>query len=251
MIEKHWFLKKCSLFASLTDDQIQRLESVSQVKTFGRKELVYLPAEQSDAVLLVVSGRIRIYHISADGKEAVMVFIEPGEIFGELSVLGGQESVREEFAETMEKTALIKIPRDEIQRLMDVHPQLCVGITKLIGLRRQRLERRLKSLLFRSNRDRIVHLLVELAEQYGERSPEGIRLRLKLSHQELASIVGSTRETVTVILGELQTEGFLTIQRRQIQLKDLDRLAAIIGVEAPKIGSPALPPTGMMARHPT
>ena len=104
-----------------------------------------------------------------------------------------------------------------------------------MGLRRQSVERRLKSLLFRSNRERLVHLLLELAEKYGHPTPEGTLIGIKLSHQDLASMIGSTRETVTVLLGELQAAGDLTIKRRQIILTQLDRLAACIDADPPLI----------------
>jgi CRP/FNR family transcriptional regulator, cyclic AMP receptor protein len=122
-----------------------------------------------------------------------------------------------------------------MQGVMNSHPDVALGVTRLIGLRRKRVERRLKSLLFRSNRERLVHLLLELAEKYGRPTVEGVVLGIKLSHQDLASIIGSTRETVTVLLGELQQEKQLTIQRRRIILTKLERLAASIDAEVPRL----------------
>ena len=108
-------------------------------------------------------------------------------------------------------------------------------VTRLMGLRRKRVERRLKSLLFRSNRERLIHLLLELAEKYGQRDSEGLLIGIKLSHQELANTIGSTRETVTVILGELQSENSVIVRRRQIILTQPDQLAASIGLAAPDL----------------
>lgn len=105
------------------------------------------------------------------------------------------------------------------------HLDVALGITKMIGLRRHRIEHRLKNLLFLSNRDRLVHLLLDLAEQFGSHADDGIRLRIKLSHQELASLIGSTRETVTVILGQLKAEGSIDSGRRKIVLTAPQRLA--------------------------
>jgi CRP-like cAMP-binding protein len=107
-----------------------------------------------------------------------------------------------------------------------------------MGLRRQRVERRLKSLLFRSNRERLIYLLLELAEKYGRTNPDGLLIGIKLSHQELANMIGSTRETVTVLLGELQSEGLLAIQRRQVILRNPTRLADSIDVPAPTLPTP-------------
>lgn len=233
MGEKYWFLKNCELFERLTPEQIARIESTAQARKFARGNLIYLPSDASESVLLLTSGRVKIYHITGDGKQAILALVEPGELFGEVAIFAGGQ--REEFAEAMEAATLIRIPGDEIRRLMEQHPQVSLGVTKLMGMRRQRVERRLKSLLFRSNRERLTHLLLELADKYGRRTAAGVEIGIKLSHQELASIIGSTRETVTVVLGELQNEGSLVIKRRQIVLTRLDQLAASIEQTPPTI----------------
>ena len=110
---------------------------------------------------------------------------------------------------------VVMIPNEEMQHLMAERADVALGITKLIGLRRQRIERRLKNLLFLPNRERVVHLLIDLAEQFGLHTHDGIRLRVKLSHQDMANLIGSTRETVTVILGQLKSEGSVAGGRRK------------------------------------
>jgi CRP-like cAMP-binding protein len=235
MEEKFWFLKNCGLFERLTPAQTERLESRSKAREFKRGQLIYLPSDQADSVLLLGTGRVKIYHITGEGKQAVLALVDPGEIFGELALFEAGQTPRDEFAEAMETSRLILIPHQEMHELMAAHPDVSLGVTKLMGLRRKRVERRLKSLLFRSNRDRLVHLLLELAEKYGKPTVEGVVLGIKLSHQDLASIIGSTRETVTVLLGELQQEGQLTIQRRRIILSKMEQLAASIDMEPPKL----------------
>lgn len=218
MDERYWYLKRCDLFAQLDEAGIARLEQVSHIRTLERRSLIYLPNEASDSVLLLLSGRVRIYHLTGDGKEALLAFIDPGELFGELTLVGQQE--REEFAETMERSQVLKIPRQQLLDLMQNQPEMTLRVTRLIGLRRQTIERRLKSLLFQSNRERLSHLLLELAERYGVEDAEGTALRVKFSHQELANLIGSTRETVTVILQELQREKLVQVRRRQLILRN-------------------------------
>ncbi len=232
MSEKTWHLKRCDLFERLTPGQLSRLESHCRMRKFPRKTLIYLPADHADGVLLLASGRAKISALTEDGKQAILAFIEPGELFGELAVV--DSGVREEYAETCEPSVVILIAAEQVRRLMQEYPHISIGVTKLIGLRRRRIERRLKSLLFRSNRQRLVHLLLELAEQYGIPSKEGIRLGIKLSHQDLASVIGSTRETVTITLGELQAEGHLRVGRQKIVLTDPRQLAQSVHVRPPE-----------------
>ncbi len=89
---------------------------------------------------------------------------------------------------------------------------VALAVTKLVGLRRQRIERRLRTLLFISNQHRLNHLLLDLAEQFGEAIDGGIRLGLKLSHQEIANLIGTTRETVTILMGKLKTDSLISGQ---------------------------------------
>lgn len=233
MDDKLWYLKRSELFEQLSAEEITRVESRSRMQKFPRKGLVYLPSDCSDAVFLLTKGRIKLYNVTAEGKETVLAFIEPGELFGELSLLTPGQ--REEFAEAMTASTIVMIPGDVIRELMQRYPDVILYVTRLMGLRRQRIERRLKSLLFRSNRERLIYLLLELAERYGQRGPEGIAIGIRLSHQELSSVIGSTRETVTVLLGELQNEGSLIIKRRQIILTNLRQLASSLDEIPPEV----------------
>lgn len=222
-----WYLKSCRLFETCTDSQIQRLEAESRARTIAKGEPIYLPADNADSVLVLASGRVKICHLTSDGKQSILAFIEPGEIFGELAILN--VGSRDEYAEAIENSRIIAIPRKCLSSLMEEHANLCIGITKVIGFRRRRIERRVKNLLYLPNRERIIHLLLELAEQYGRETAKGIELTIRLSHQDLASIVGSTRETVTVVLGAMQNEGLIELGRRKVTLKAPDQLAHQVG----------------------
>ncbi len=233
MSEKLWFLKQCNIFEQLAPDELAWLEARSRARSFPRGSPIYLPAESAESVLLLASGRVKICNITAEGKQAILAFIEPGELFGELSVL--HDDVRDEYAEAVEKSTIVLIPGEHFRELMERHASVSVGVTKLIGLRRRRIERRLKYLLFRSNRERLVHLLLELAETYGRKTNDGLLLDIKLSHQDLANVIGSTRETVTVTLGELQAEGRLVLGRRRIVLTDVNQLAESVETTPPVV----------------
>ena len=233
MADFYWYLKDCDLFTYLTDQDIRSLESVAKTRSFRRGEPIYLPNESADGVLLVVKGRVKICHLTPDGKQSILNFIDSGELFGELSLFGNCE--RQEFAEAIENCTIVLIPKTAMLQLMASRPHLNVGITKLIGSRRQRIERRLRNLLFRSNRERVVHLLIEMAEKYGQRNETGLELCIRLSHQEMASIIGSTRETVTVMLGQLQAEGLIKIARRRITIINLQKLSEDVNESLTKI----------------
>ncbi|MGE3239501.1 MAG: Crp/Fnr family transcriptional regulator [Pirellulales bacterium] len=235
MVDQIWYVKNCRLFDQLSDGQFAQLERSARIRRFPKGATIYLPSDAGSGVFLLADGRVKLCSITPDGKQAILAFIEPGELFGELAILG--ESEREEHAEAMAASTLVLLPGDALERLMNESAALALGVTKLIGLRRKRIERRLKSLLFRSNRDRLIHLLLDLSGQYGKQDKDGILLAIPLSHQDLASIIGATRETVTTLLGELQLERLLKVARQRLVIRDLGRLAKCVQMRPPALPS--------------
>lgn len=230
MTQMLWHVRNCSLFQRLTEAQLGTLEQRSRIRKFPKGSTIYLPTDLSDSAFLLAEGRVRMCSTTPEGKQSILAFVEPGELFGELAIVDTSE--REERAEAVQNSTVVLLPGDHLRQLMEDAPGLAMGVTKLIGLRRKRVERRLRSLLFRSNRERLSQLLVDLAEQYGNATTDGIELAIKLSHQDLASIIGATRETVTTVLGELQSEGLVRIQRQKLTL------LAYCTCEVSPVGSP-------------
>lgn len=221
MDEPLWILKRSPLFERLNREQLTRLERCARMRRFARNDTVYLPSDPADGVFLLAEGRIQLSHQTADGKQTVLGFIETGELFGELSLI--DDCPRTERATALLSSLIIWLPVGELQQVMEESASMAFAVTRLIGLRRQRLERRLKGLMFLSARERLWELMDDLMRQYGTPDAEGLRLRLPLSHQDLAHLIGSTRETVTTILGELQTAGLIEIGRRKLRIINLTR----------------------------
>jgi CRP-like cAMP-binding protein len=124
---------------------------------------------------------------------------------------------------------------------MGQRPDVALHVTKLVGFRRRRIENRLRNILFRSNRERMVGLLLELLDSHGQSRADGSwEIRLPLSHQDLANLIGSTRETVTVTLGQLQRDRLIRVERRHLLVLNRQRLAAEEG-QVSDPGTPAPP----------
>jgi CRP-like cAMP-binding protein len=223
MQTKLWYLKRCDLFERLTPDQAERLDHCAFLLKFSRRSLIYSSTEPGQSVMILASGRVKIKDITPEGKETILAFVEEGEIFGELALLDNQP--RGEFAEAVEDSQVLVIPREELLWLMEQRPDVSLSVTKLIGFRRRRIENRLRNVLFLPSRERMVRLLLELVESHGERRGNVCEIRLPLSHQDLASLIGLTREMVTRVLGELQSEGLVEVRRRRITVMDRRRLS--------------------------
>lgn len=232
MAEKYWHFKRCDLFQHFDTETLSKLEARCRTRKLSAKSPVYLPVDDSNSVYLLAEGRAKICHITDEGKQPILAFIEPGELFGELALF--QDGSREEYVETIEASTIVLIPGEAVQELMEANRQLAFGITKLIGVRRQRVERRLRQLLFLSNKERLTHLILDLVEQYGRETSDGVELQISLSHQDLANVIGSTRETVTVLLGKMQLDGLIRVRRRRVTVRKLQALAESADRLAPR-----------------
>ena len=222
MTEKIWYLKQIDWLSQLTAEEAERLESRAVMRKFKKGGIIYFPQESGETVLLLAAGRVKLKTVTPDGKEAILAFIEEGELFGELALLDG--SPRGEFAEAMLDSQVIAVAASALQAVMHDRPDVALGITRLVGLRRRRIQNRLQNILFRSNRERLTHLLLELVETHGIRDDAHWQIGIRLSHQDLASLIGATRESVTLILGQLQLEKLIRVRRRQLTILDRDRL---------------------------
>ncbi len=140
-----------------------------------------------------------------------------------MALLAGEQ--RNEFAEAVVDCQVIAIPSQDLIELIERRPGLALGITKLVGLRRRRVENRLRNVLFRSNRERVAHILLELLQIHGQQKEKEWHIKVSLSHQDLANLIGVTRESVTLVLGQLQLEKLVRVRRRAIVVLDPERLS--------------------------
>jgi CRP-like cAMP-binding protein len=177
-------------------------------------------------VHLLLAGRARVYYLTSDGKQPILYFVDADELVVEQAILTG--AAGSEYVETIEPTSVVSFPTRELRELMLSEPVFATGISELIARRRLKAERRIRNLLFLSNRERLTHLLLDLAEQYGTVAGDRIDLQVRLAHQDLANFIGSTRETVTVVLGKMQADGLLSVRRRKIMLLNVTSMAASV-----------------------
>jgi len=217
-MDKAWYLKKINLFKGMTEDEMQHLSRITFMRDYAKKEVIYFPGDKGDQVYLLKKGRVKISKISEEGKEITLVVLEPGEIFGEMALLG--DSKRQTIAEVVEDVHLCIISRRDFEELIARRPDLSMKITKLIGLRVRALESKIEDLAFRDVSSRLANLLLKLAEKHGKVQDNGIRINVKLTHYELGTLIGATRETTTMTLNEFKRDLLIDFHRRHIILQD-------------------------------
>ncbi len=211
---KLWYLKHIKLFSGLSPAELQEMDRITRMQEIKRKQPIYLPGDPANTVYLLKKGRVKIVGSAPSGKEVTFEILEAGEIFGELEVL--EESPRETQAEALDDALICAIRREDFDRYLHEHPNLSVRLTKLIGLRLRKIQTRVEDLVFRDAPARLAHLLLELSKTDGAPEGAGLRLHARLTHQEMANLIGCSRETVSTILGQFRDRGLIKIDGRSI-----------------------------------
>jgi CRP-like cAMP-binding protein len=222
---KLWYLKHINLFSALSQAELQEIDRITRMQEVKKRQAIYLPGDPSTTVYLLKKGRVKIASTAPSGKEVTFDILEAGEIFGEFEVLEG--GPRETLAEALDDTLICAIRREDFERYLRQHPDLTVKLTKLIGLRLRKIQSRVEDLVFRDVPSRLAHLLLDLSKSEGVPDEAGIRIKVKLTHQEIANLIGCTRETVSNTLGQFRERKLIQIEGRSITLLNADGLARL------------------------
>lgn len=213
------------LFRDLGAEVIRELESQSQVRILEKGALLFLPGEPSSAVFLLSSGRIKISRLSDAGKELILEIVEPGAFFGETGTL--DEKPRETMAEALESSTLFVVPATAFRRTLAQQPKLLLALTRLMGERQRRLEKRLMDVVYKNAPQRLADLLLELSESYGVRDSRGILLRIKLSQSALGNLLGVSREIVNHTFSGLRRRGVIDVAEGRVIIQNPEALAEL------------------------
>lgn len=220
---KLWYLEQINIFRDLGPEDLERVDKISSMKTLDKGKFIYFPEEPSKVVFLLKRGRVKIGTYSEEGKEITKAILEPGEIFGELAI-AGQEN-RQDFAQVLDNNVKIcAIHKEEMLKILESMPRLSLKMTHLIGLRLQKMERRFESLIFKDARDRIIDFIRDLVLSKGKKVGFEYAVKHKLTHQDMANLTATSRQTVTIVLNELRENGVLDFDRRSIIIHELDDL---------------------------
>ena len=219
-----WYFEDTDLFQILCPTKTPGMEDIHEPNVYKKEQFIYFPDDPSTKVYMVSNGRVKIGTYTRDGKEIVKAILSKGEIFGELALTG--EGKREDFAVALDdNTRVCPMTVDDLQNLMKDDQVLSFKILKIIGFRLKKMERKIESLVFKDARTRIVDFLRETADEKGQKVGFEIMIKNHLTHKDIASLTGTSRQTVTTVLNELRDDNIINFDRRRILIRDMEKLA--------------------------
>ena len=220
-----WYLRKVPLLQDLPADVLAKLAEKVELREIRRRQVIYLPGDPGTAVFLVNGGRVKVSKVTRDGKELTLSYRVPGEIFGETCLIDGEP--REEMAEAMENALVTEIEREVFDELLRTQPSLGYKMTKILAQRRREIEAKIENLVFKDVNSKLAELLLRFSEEYGVEDARGTLVALKITHQEMANLIGSTRETVSLTLAQFKKRGLIQSEGRKVIISDREGLRAL------------------------
>lgn len=218
-----WYLENVDLYDFLCPHKVPSMEEKHTFHHYDKDQFIYMEDEPADQLYLIAKGRVKIGSYNEDGKEIVKAILAQGEVFGELALTG--EEKRSDYAQALDDdTAICTMDIAELQDLMAENKSLKLKIYKLIGLRIKKLERKIESLVFKDARTRIIDFLRDMANEKGKKVGFEIMFKNYLTHKDIASLTGTSRQTVTTVLNQLKDKNIINFDRRRFLIRDMDKL---------------------------
>ena len=217
--KRFWFLNRVELFSGLSLEDAARIEGMSEVVKVRRRHVIFTPGDSSDKIYMLKSGLVKISRVTQEGKELTLHFLSAGDVFGEGALI--DKAPRNTLASAYEDCVLQSIDRESALQFMATNTDFILKLTQLIADRRRKLENKIDNLLFKSAHARLAGLFLELSDEFGVRDSRGVIINLKLTHREIANLIGSTRETVSFALLDLRKDKLIQNDGKRVILLDI------------------------------
>ncbi len=220
------FLRGVELLNGLPTADLLKLAEMCQLVRFRRAEHIFSEKQPGACLYVVMLGRVKIFGTSSQGRAKTFAYLEPGDFFGEMSLI--DEEVRSASASALEDSVLIMLKSEDCRKLVLSRPSIGLSMLKILSTRLRRANREIEALSFNNVLGRIAQILLDLGERYGKKTGEGIRIDMALSHKELAEMAGTAREVISRVISRFRRIGCVTFFDNRLTITDRDKLKSWI-----------------------
>ena len=210
------YLKQVPLFAELADEDLQELIAVAKRRIFRSGEVIFHRDDHGQVLYVIKEGKVKISLISPEGQEISLVVFGKGECFGEFAILDGLP--RSADAVALERVECYTLQRSDFHRAIMKNPKIAIHVLEVLSKRLRTTDQMIEDLIFLDVYGRVAKKLLELADIHGTKVGDGIRIDVRLTQQELASMVGASRESVNKVMGYFTDKNFLSTDKHRITL---------------------------------
>jgi CRP/FNR family transcriptional regulator/CRP/FNR family cyclic AMP-dependent transcriptional regulator len=210
------YLKQVSLFTDLADEDLQELMAVARRRIFRSGEVIFHRDDPGQVLYVIKEGKVKISLISPEGQEISLVVFGKGECFGEFAILDGLP--RSADAVALERVECYTLQRSDFHKAIMKNPKIAIQVLEVLSKRLRTTDQMIEDLIFLDVYGRVAKKLLELADAHGSKVADGIRIDMRLTQQELASMVGASRESVNKVMGYFTDKNFISTDKHRITL---------------------------------
>ncbi len=211
-------LKRIPLFSSLKDDELEAIYKLSYIRKCTKDSIILLENEGGDTLFIIISGKVKVTTFSESGKEVIFSILNEGDFFGDMSLMDGKP--RSATVISIEDSELRLLRRNDFIKLVEEHPRIALILLEELTARLRKADERIESLAILDVTGRVAGILLQLADERGEKTDNGVVIKSRPTHQELANMVGTTRETVTRVLKQLENKKYINMSGKDLQIFD-------------------------------
>ncbi|MBL1215699.1 MAG: Crp/Fnr family transcriptional regulator [Ignavibacteriae bacterium] len=211
---KLWYLENFNLFENLGKSELEHLSKITLMQEISKNQPIYFAHEPSTSIFLLKKGRVKLTRTSSDGKEMIIALVNPGEIFGEMAVIGEEERV--DYAIAIDNALICAIGKNDFAKFVERNSELNLKITKLIGFKLKKYTERIEGLVFKDASQRVITFILNFARENGKRIGEEIFVKPFLTHQDIAELTACSRQTVNSILTDLREQELINFDRKKL-----------------------------------
>jgi CRP/FNR family transcriptional regulator len=220
---KYWYLRDHKLFRTLSFGQIKQLCIITGFKKAKKGEIIYFSSSDVPRIFLLKKGNIKIVAVDEEGNETIKDIIQKGDLFGELTLETDDQT--NEYAKVLsDDVAICSFLMADFEDLLLRNPSLALSYTKFVGLKMKRIKNSYSNLISKDAKTRLFQFLKDWAEKEGERVDNKVVIENYLTQNDIAQIICTSRQTATQLLNEMETNGTLIYNRKEIIISDISKL---------------------------
>jgi CRP/FNR family transcriptional regulator, cyclic AMP receptor protein len=216
------YLKQVHIFNSLNEEEISTLAAVVRKRTFRQGEVIFHRDDPGMVLYVIKEGKVKICLTSPDGQEISLVVFGKREYFGELALLDGRPRSADAIA--LEKVECLSLQRSDLHNAIMKHPKIAIQVMEVLCERLRRTDQQVEDLIFLDVNGRVAKKLLELSDSHGAKVANGMQIDMRLTQQELASMVGASRESVNKVLGYFTDKRYISVDKHRITIHRIDDL---------------------------
>lgn len=216
-------------FCNMSPAAMKTLDAIKFTSLYPKGSILFVEGEDPRGVFVLCSGRAKLTTSSSEGRTLIVKLAEPGEVLGASATILGRPY--EVSAETLEPSQLNFIKRDDFLRFLNAHADACMHTAQQLSEKYQSAQREIRSLgLAQSTSEKLGKLLLQWCDLHGENTPRGTRIKVLLTHEEVAQMIGTTRETVTRLLSEFKRKGIIEVKGSTIVILRKPELETLVSI---------------------